>query len=159
MEAVLIRATAGFIPADDDTRAWFNHIKIGTTVIATAKQMRNGAFHRKYFALLHVAYDYWSESVATMEYKGEPVLPDFTRFRKDVVITAGFYRAVVNLKGEVRIEPESLRWSQMSEERFTQLYDATINVLLRRVFNGKVCPSWTEVELRGVAEQILEFAH
>jgi len=159
MDALLIRTQSGLIPADDPTREWFNRLKVGVTIHADAKQMRNGAFFRKWWALVKLGYDYWSEDVDTLEYKGDPVLPDFDRFRKDVTISAGFYRAVVNLKGEVRIEPESLKWASMTEERFTQLYDATINVLLRRVFNGKVCPSWTEAELRSVAEQILEFAH
>lgn len=159
MEALLIRAQTGLVPGDEDTQEWFSHIKLGSTVLAVARQMRNGAFFRKWWALVKLGYDYWSESVDTLEYKGEKVLPDFDRFRKDVTITAGFYRAVVNLKGEVRIEPESLKWASMSEERFGKLYDATIAVLLRRVFNGRVCPTWSEAQLRSVAEQILEFAH
>lgn len=159
MDALLIRGEAGLVPADDDTREWFGRLKLGSTIHAEARQMRNGAFFRKWWALVKLGYDYWSENVETLEYQGEKVLPEFDRFRRDVTITAGFYHPVVNLKGEIRIEAESLRWSSMSEERFAQLYDATINVLLRRVFNGKVCPSWTEAELRAVAEQIMEFAH
>jgi hypothetical protein len=46
----------------------------------------------------------------------------------------------------------------MTEERFTELYDKTIQVLLQRVFNGQVCKEWSEAELRSVVEQILEFA-
>jgi hypothetical protein len=158
VDALLIRAETGLVPADDHTREWFNRIKIGSTVLADARQMRNGGYFRKWWALVKLGYDYWSEDIETIEYKGERVLPDFDRFRKDVTISAGFYQPVVNLKGELRIEPESLRWASMSEERFTQLYDATIRVLLRRVFNGKVCPTWSEEQLRAVAEQILEFA-
>ncbi len=157
MDALLIRAQAGLVPGDDPTRDWFNHIKLGATILAEARQMRNGAYFRKWWALVNLAYDYWSESVSTIEYKGEPVLPQLERFRKDLTITAGFYRPVVNLKGELRIEPESLRWASMTEERFAQLYDATIQVLLRRVFNGRVCPQWSEEQLRALAEQILEF--
>jgi hypothetical protein len=158
VDALLIRAQTGLVPADDDTREWFNRIKLGTTIHADAKRMRNGAFFKKWWALVKLGYDHWSERVQTLEYKGEPVLPDFERFRKDLIITAGFYRAVVNLNGEVRIEHESLKWGSMTEERFTRLYDATITALLRRVFNGKLCPTWTEERLRRVAEQILDFA-
>lgn len=85
-------------------------------------------------------------------------MPERERFRKDVTIMAGFYHPVVNLKGEVRIEPESLKWASMSEETFTKLYDATIQVLLQKVFNGSVCKRWTEVELRRVANEVLSFA-
>lgn len=153
-----IKVAGGLRPADEEAREWLGKIKHGTTVAISGRVPRNAAFHRKYFALLNLAYDYWSEDAATIEYKGQPVLPDRERFRKDCIILAGFYRPVVNLKGEVRIEPESLKWATMTEERFTELYDATINVLLKKVFNGKVCPKWTEEQLRSVAEQILEFA-
>ena len=63
-----------------------------------------------------------------------------------------------NIKGEVRLEPESLKFSNMTEERFGELYQAVINVLLRKVFNGTHCPKWSEEELRSVAEQILDFS-
>jgi hypothetical protein len=157
-DLLFIKTNAGLIPADDQTQDWYRKKRLGSTIQADASEMRNGAYHRKWFALVKLAFDYWSESAATIEYRGERVRPDFDRFRKDVTISAGFYYPVVNLKGEVRIEPESLKWSQMDEQRFGQLYDATIQVLLQRVFNGKVCPTWSEAELRGVADQILEFA-
>lgn len=159
MDAVLIRTQLGLVPGDDATREWFNKLKMGTTVHADARQLRNGAFFRKFWALLNLGYDYWSDAVETLEYKGQRVLPEFERFRKDVTILAGFYHSVVNIKGEVRIEADSLKWGSMSEETFTKLYDATIRVLLRKVFNGTICPTWSEEQLRSVAEQILEFAH
>lgn len=157
-DLLFTKSTTGLVPADDQTREWWRKKKLGATIQADASEMRHGAYFRKWWALVKLGYDYWSDNSATLEYKGERVRPDFDRFRKDVTISAGFYYPVVNLKGEVRIEPESLKWSQMSEERFGQLYDATIQVLLQRVFNGSVCPTWSEDELRSVAEQILEFA-
>lgn len=155
---MFIKGASGLVPHDEESAEWYRKKKLGSVIQVDASEMRHGAFFKKWWALVKLGYDYWSESAATMEYKGERVLPNFDRFRKDVTISAGFHYPVVNLKGEVRIEAESLKWSQMSEERFSQLYDATIQVLLRRVFNGKVCPTWTEEELRTVAEQILEFA-
>lgn len=155
---MFIKGASGLVPHDEATTEWYRKKKLGAVIQVDASEMRHGQFFRKWWALVKLGYDYWSENAATIEYKGERVLPDFDRFRKDVTISAGFFYPVVNLKGEVRIEAESLKWSQMSEERFSQLYDATIQVLLRRVFNGKICPTWTEEELRAVAEQILEFA-
>lgn len=159
MDAIWIRTQMGLVPGDDATREWFNKIKVGATIVADARQPRNGAFFKKYWALLNLGYDHWSDAVEPLEHKGEPVLPEFDRFRKDVTILAGFYHSVVNIKGEVRIEADSLKWGSMSEETFTKLYDATVRVLLRKVFNGKVCPTWSEEQLRSVAEQILEFAN
>ena len=157
-DLLFTKTTAGLVPADDQTAEWYRKKKLGSTIQADATEMRNGAFFKKWWALMKLGYDYWNDSVSTMEYKGVPVRPDFDRFRKDVTISAGFYYPVVNLKGEVRIEAESLKWSQMDELRFGKLYDATIQVLLQRVFNGKVCPTWSEAELRNVADQIMEFA-
>jgi hypothetical protein len=158
MELLFRKGSMGLISACEEATEWLAKKKLGSTILVEPREMRNGAFHRKWFALVKMAFDHWSESASTIEFKGAPVLPDFDRFRKDVTISAGFYYPVVNLKGEVRIEPESLKWGSMTEERFTQLYDATIQVLLLRVFNGKVCKSWTEQQLREVAAEILEFA-
>lgn len=158
MEILMLKTQIGLVPADDAATEWLRKKKTGATILVEAKEPRNGAFHRKWFALVKLAYDYWADSVQTIEYKGERVLPDFDRFRKDVTILAGFYTTVANIKGEVRIEPMSLKWASMTEETFGKLYEATIRVMLAKVFNGKICPKWTEEELRNVAEQILEFA-
>lgn len=121
-------------------------------------EMRNGAFFKKWFVLIEMAYSYWSEAVKPLEYRGQPVLPTFKRFRNDVTILCGYYEAVTNIKGEVRIEADSISWASMDEETFRKLYDQTIQVLLQKVFNGSVCKEWTEAELRSVADQILQFA-
>lgn len=158
MELLFQKGATGLIPACEESTEWLRKKKIGSTILVDPREMRNGAFFRKWWALVKLGYDYWSEAAATIEFRGQPVLPEFDRFRKDVTIMAGFYRPVVNLKGEVRVEPESLQWAKMTEERFAKLFDATIQVMLQRVFNGEVCKQWTEAELRSVADQILQFA-
>ena len=158
MELLFQKSPSGLIPACEEASDWLRKKKLGAIIAVEAKEMRNGAFFKKWWALVKLGYDYWSESAETIEFRGQRVLPNFDRFRKDVTIQAGFYYAVAGLRGDVRIEPESLKWASMTEERFGQLYDATIQVLLQRVFNGKVCRNWSEEELRGVAQQILEFA-
>jgi hypothetical protein len=158
MELLFQKGATGLIPACEESADWLKKKKLGATVVVEPHEMRNGAYFRKWWALVKLGYDYWSECAATIEFKGEPVLPEFDRFRKDVTILAGFYYPVVNLKGEVRIEAESLQWAKMTEERFTKLFDATIQVLLQKVFNGNTCKVWTESELRAVTDQILSFA-
>ncbi len=158
MDLLFQKGTTGLLPACEEAAEWLSKKKMGSTILVEPREMRNGRFFRKWWALVKLGYDHWSECAETIQFKGNPVLPDFDRFRKDVTILAGFYTPVVNLKGEVRIEPESLKWASMSEERFAQLYDATIQVLLQKVFNGRVCPTWSEQQLRSVAEEILSFA-
>lgn len=156
-EFLFMKTSLGLVAADDAARDWLSKKKIGSTILVEPREMRNAAFHKKWFSLVHLAFDYWQDDAETIEFKGERVLPDFDRFRKDVTILAGFYYPVVGLKGEVKIEPESLKWSQMTEDRFTKLYDATIQVLLQRVFNGTVCKTMSEEELRSIADQIVEY--
>lgn len=158
MELIFQKSAVGLIPACEEATEWLRKKKIGATILVEPREPRNGAFFRKWWVLIEVGYSYWRDNAATMEFKGQRVQTSFDRFRKDVTILAGFYEPVVNLKGEVRIEPESLKWASMSEETFTKLYDATIQVLLQKVFNGQVCKHWTEAELRRVASEVLSFA-
>ena len=158
MDLLFQRATTGLLPACEEAAEWLRKKKLGATILVEPREIRNGGFHRKYFALLNLAFDYWRDNAETIEYKGQPVLPDFDRFRRDVAILAGFYRPVTNIKGEVRLEAESISFASMSEERFEELYSAKINVLLQRVFNGSVCTKWSEEQLRSVAEQVVSFA-
>jgi hypothetical protein len=157
-DLLFTKTPVGLVPADEQTRDWYAKKKLGATIQADATEMRNGAFFRKWWSLINLAYDHWKDDAETIEYKGEKVQPNLDRFRKDVTIAAGFFEPVVNLKGELRVDAKSLKWSQMDEHEFAKLYDATIQVLLQRVFNGKVCRTMSEIELRSIAEQIMEYA-
>lgn len=134
------------------------HFPLGSIGKLDVKLMRNYQFFKKWWALVKLGFDHFADTCERQEYKGQQILPDFDRFRKDVTILAGFYEPKWNLNGEMRIEAESLAWGTMSEERFTKLYDATIQVLLRKVFNGQRSRRWSEEELRDVTEQVMRFA-
>lgn len=152
------RAPYGLAPACEEADEWLRKKKMGVTILVAPREPRNGAFFKKWWALIDTAYAYWADSVELPLFRGEKVHPSFHRFRKDVTISAGYYEAVVNLKGEVRIEAQSLAWASMDEDTFTKLFDASIQVILHRVFNGKICRHWSEQELRDVVDQVMEFA-
>lgn len=151
----MIRSQVGLIPADNKTRDWFGKLKMGSTVIASVTKPRNPAFHRKMFALYQLGYEHWSETAPPVKFKGEEVLPDFERFRKDITIMAGRFHPVVNIKGEVRIEADSISYGSMTEEDFQSLYSQIIEVLLSKVFTSK---HWDAEKLKSVVDQIVEFA-
>lgn len=157
-EFLFQKGSTGLIPACEEATEWLRKKRIGAVIMVEPREMRNGAFFKKWFALLEMAYSYWSETVKPMEYRGQPVRPSFVRFRKDMTILCGYYDAVTNIKGEVRIEAASIAWASMDEETFGKLYDATIQVLLSKVFNGRICKQWSESELRSVTDQIMSFA-
>jgi hypothetical protein len=158
MEITLIKVPTGFAPADDEAMEAMKHFPLGSIGRLDVKLMRNYQFFKKWWALVKLGYDHWADCCQRQKYKGREILPNFDRFRKDITITAGFYQPVWNIKGEMRIEAESLAWSTMTEERFTQLYDATVSALLRNVFNGKNGLRWSEAEIRDVTDQVMRFA-
>lgn len=154
MDIRLIRTPYGLVPATDDDRDALAHIKLGTEVKATVTRERNAKFFRKWWALAKLAFDMWSETMPTMEYKGERVMPEFDRFRRDLTILAGFYRPVFNARGECRLEAESLAFGSMTEERFNALYSATVDAVLQKVLPKS---GMTEDELNSAVEQMVGF--
>lgn len=144
----------GFVPDTEKDWEATKRFRLGEVVKAEMVRPRNLRFFRKWFALVGVGFELWQETGVKAEYKGEEVLPDSERFRKDVTILAGFGYPVVNLKGEVRIEAESIAFGNMTEERFDDLYQATLTALVHKVMRGRV----TEATLKAMAEAVEEFA-
>jgi len=132
MKAHLSKTISGLMPIDPDSVAWFNKLKPGEVVMAEFKKVRNYQFHKKYFALLTVAFDNWEPGEINSKY-GKPE-KNFDRFRKDLIILAGFYENTVRLDGSVRIEPKSISFAKMSAEEFAGLYSKTIDVLIKFVY-------------------------
>lgn len=145
-EAVLVRTPSGALaPADDEARELISRLKVGAPVRAKLVQARNLKFHKKMFSLFKLAFDCW-ETDDTQEYKGQRVEKDFNRFRKDITVLAGFYKATYNVRGEVRLEAESLSFASMSEDRFSQVYKAVLNVVWKRVLQQAGYKSEADVE-------------
>jgi hypothetical protein len=155
VEILLTKAPQGhLIPASEDEGEKLRRIKSGAMVRADVVEMRNGKFFAKWWALAKIAFDAWAETVPEKEYRGFTVAPNFQVFRKQLTVMAGFCYPVFDIKGEMRLEPESLKWGSMTEERFTELYDATINAVLQKVLpRGR----FTEERLRDLVEQVVRF--
>lgn len=153
MEIIVQKSQTGWIPASPESQDYHAKQKLGATVRANFVKVRNAKFHRKYFALLNLAFDYWD--VADQQYKGQPVAKNFERFRKDVQILAGFGSPVWNIKGELRIESDSISFASMEEEDFENLYSTVVNVLLDRVLRAK---GFTRETIDELVDQLMNFA-
>ena len=114
------------------------------------KRPRNIGFHRKFFALLDVAFEAWECPV--LEYKGQPISKNREQFRSDITILAGFYTASVNFKGEVRLKAQSISFASMKQDEFEVLYSNFVDVVLAQVLT-----SYTREELERVVSKILGF--
>ena len=155
MEVFLTKTMSGaLIPMDQETQAWQRY-KAGSVIRCEVKEMRNGQFFRKWWALAKVAFDLWTETMPSVEYKGLEIEPSFDRFRKDLTVLSGYYDPVFNVKGEVRMEPKSLQWSKMSEADFAELYQKTLTTIINKIIPHR---KLTEEELHDWATKVMDFA-
>ncbi len=124
------RGGMSFVPIDFDS----SDIKNGDTVEVKKISLRNPMFHRKYFALLTLAFDYFEPQ--PVHYKGMELLPlkNFKEFRKWIVVKTGFYEVIGYPDGSVRIRAKSISFASMSESDFETLYSLTIDVVLNEIF-------------------------
>lgn len=149
-ELVLMKGVGGaLLPADEQAKAVIEGWKLGQGVRAEVKRARNIDFHRKFFAMLNVAFEAWEPAV---EWKGEIVAKNFERFRKDLLILAGYADPVVNIRGEVRMEARSISFASMDEDEFERVYSAVADVILQRILTR-----YTRDDLDRVVNEILGF--
>lgn len=148
-----MRVGMDLMPVHDEDREAIAALPRNAILHTTVRVPVNGAFRRKWFALLRLVFDWHHELSAGVEYKGILVRPDFETFRKDVTILAGYYDTVLHLNGRVTLTARSIAWASMDDAEFSALYEATINVLteriLPRLFAGK--------RLDDAIEQVLDF--
>lgn len=150
-DVVLFKSDGCLAPADAQAAEYIAKLKTGAAITATVKRHNNLAFHRKMFALFNLAFDAWEPEQKT--YQGEYVHKNFDQFRKDLVILAGFYETVINLKGDVRVVAKSLNFSGMDQDEREQVYSAVIDVVLTRILRN-----YTRDDLDRVIDKILGFA-
>ena len=95
----------------------------------TLRRVRNIKFHRKYMAMVHLAYDNWPYLGEFEGYK------DFDSFRKELQILAGYRYPVVKLNGDVYYQSKSIAFGNMGEDEFAKLYEAVLEAVRRHVIH------------------------
>ena len=152
MNVSIAKLPNGFAPADTETAALHSKLKIGEVLHGDFKRMRNPRFHRKLFALLNLAFDYWEPGEINSKY-GVPE-KNFDRFRRDLIILAGFHEVVIRLDGSTRVEAKSISFSSMDDTEFDKLYNAVLNVILKRV---NVLNTMSAEEVNALVDKVLAF--
>lgn len=155
-DMVFMKAAGGaLVPADDQTRDVVSKWKLGQGVRVKANRMRDLMRHRKFFAMLNLGFESWEPTQPEKHadgYRGEPIQKNFERFRKDVMILAGFYEPVYSMKGEVRLEAKSIAFGNMDQDEFEDVYTKVCDVLLQKVLRN-----YTRDDLDRVVEEMLRF--
>lgn len=139
------------VPVDQAALDSMEELKMNGEYKCVLTQQRNSKFHRKFFALLDVAFDAWEEP--EVEYKGIKVKKNKERFRKDVIILCGFYEVIVDISGRIRLEAKSMSFARMDQKDFEILYSSTIDVILAKVLTG-----YTKADLDEQVARVLRFS-
>jgi len=125
VEMLMIKQQDGsFRPADSQSLELAAKIKAGVPTKHKVTKPRNIQFHRKYFSLLNLAFE-------NQEQYGL-----FEAFRDAVTMQAGWYDSHTSFSGKLVFKPKSISFSKMDDMEFNELYNKTINVILKHVLTG-----------------------
>ena len=94
-------------------------LKVGYEYLVTVKMPRNIKFHRKMFALYNLVF----QNQETYRFLDD--------LRHDITIEAGFYRERTNIYGEIIKEAESISFANMDEDVFSELYNRSLDVIVK----------------------------
>lgn len=145
-----IRAGSGLVPGDEECQEWLQKQKHGATLRGDMAVQRNPKFHRKFFAMLKVAYDNWE--APEIETPIGKMHCTFDQFRNDVTILAGYREESVDTRGKFRYKAKSISFGKMKEDEFERLYNDVLNVVLLKFLGN-----WTGEDMERVIEEILGF--
>lgn len=139
-----------FVPADEISATTMEGMAPNAEFKAELTRPRNTAYHRRFFALLNIAFEAWDQPA--LEHKGRKIEKNFERFRKDITILCGHYETVVNIKGELRLEAKSISFASMDQEAFEKLYSTAIDAILKHILTN-----YTADDLNDQVDKIISF--
>ena len=135
MKIALIRTLSGLKPAYDSDNESLKKIKLNKIYEFEFKQTRNYKFHRKFFALINLAF------------QNQDIYSTIEDLREDLIIDAGFYRTVTNLHGMESKKALSISFASMDETEFNDLYNKVCQVIIK----------WLGVTNSEIEEEILQY--
>ena len=134
MKIEMIKQHGGvLLPVDDIASDQMKKFKSGEQYQIEIKRARNPHFHRKVYAFFNFCFEHWDGVEAYTEHMSPAVQMD--RFRKDLIILAGYYESSVRLNGDTRIEAKSISYAAMSQDDFENFYHALVNAALKHIFH------------------------
>lgn len=76
----LVKTQGGtLVPLTDDDKSFIDKKRIGAVIECDFKTVRNPMFHRKFFALLNLGFDYWNPTGGTVSPAENRLLMRFVR--------------------------------------------------------------------------------
>ena len=156
-ELALVKISGStFVPLSSYDEETAHRWKNGAVIRAEFREVRNPRFHRKFFALVNLAFQYW-EPVEIEHPRHGRFTPqkDFDEFRKWLLVQAGFFDVIGHPDGSVRLRAKSIRWAKMDDEEFSRLYQAVFNVIWERLLSQTFS---SPLEMENVVNQLMGYA-
>jgi two-component SAPR family response regulator len=120
MKIALIKNLNGtFTPAYDSDLEIAKKIKVNSMYEFEYKKPRNYMFHKKFFALINLAYH------------NQDTYNNTDDMREDLIIDAGFYRTTYNKYGDVVKKALSVSFASMDDIEFNNLYSRVADVIVK----------------------------
>jgi UDP-N-acetylglucosamine:LPS N-acetylglucosamine transferase len=133
MKIALIKQLNGsFIPAYDSDHEIAKKIKVNSFYEFDFKKPRNYMFHKKFFALINLAYH------------NQDTYNNIDDMREDLIIDAGFYRTTDNKHAETVKKALSISFASMDEIKFNELYSRVADVIVK----------WLGIEKQDIVDNI-----
>lgn len=108
------------LPADGDSAERYAQWPTGVEYVLGIKQMRNLGYHRKYFAMLNLAY------------KNQEVVEGKAWFREYVFKGIGYVNVYYAKDGTMLEKVKSISFLKCSQSKFEGIYQETLSFLINR---------------------------
>ncbi len=117
MKLYVKNTLTGLVPMYGSDYDEKKRLKLGEEYEVSIRRPRNIKFHKLFFALLNLGHQ-----------NTQMELP-FETYRRWAVMKAGFVKVYNTPKGQL-FEPESIAFANMDEDRFRQVYDRVLDVIV-----------------------------
>lgn len=120
----------GLVPLDDIDWEQKKQLKLGSDVKVRITMPRNLRFHRKFFALLNIAFENLPKKI-----QAEKNIDSVKKMLSLIKIHLGYYN-VVSVGGRNVLDLHSISFAEMDEAAFRQFYDSAVNDILMHFLQG-----------------------
>jgi len=118
------RGLTGFTPFNDDAQEYFASMKLGEIVELKGTKVRNGKYHRLFFAMLKLISDNSNPHISPKA---------ALHFAKDATGTG---EVVTDSRGEKHFIPGSISFAKMDQQSFEAFVSMAIPPLVGRFMAG-----------------------
>lgn len=118
MKLYLVKTFGGLKPAYDSDNERFKKIPFDVPLEYNVKVPRNPLFHKKFFAMLKMAY----------ENQEEFRHPE--HFRKSMMLRSGNSEEEQRCDGEIALVPKSIAFDNMEEYEFQEVYISVLDTII-----------------------------